>query len=98
MSKSNVLGANLLVQAASKDNALVQQLGQDVGDADTVRQIDGSHGMSLVLGLSGDDLQAEISNSLLDLVGDFDVSLETLRQGTGQNLANGSVQGVDELR
>lgn len=97
MAESDVLAANLLVKTTGEDDALVQELGQNIGDADAIGEEDGGHGVSLVLGLGGNDLEAEVSDGLLDLVGNLDVALEHLGHGARQDLADGGVQGVDEL-
>ncbi|KAI6768724.1 hypothetical protein HG531_010913 [Fusarium graminearum] len=98
VTESDVLGGNGLVNATSKDDTLTSQLGQNIGGANTLGQVDGSHGVSLVFGLGGNNLEAEVGDGLLDLVGDLNVALESLRQGLGEDLGQTGVKGVDELR
>lgn len=86
------------MNATSKDDTLTSQLGQNIGGANTLGQVDGSHGVSLVFGLGGNNLEAEVGDGLLDLVGDLNVALESLRQGLGEDLGQTGVKGVDELR
>lgn len=97
VAEPDVLCANLLVDAAGKDDALTEELGQDVRDGDALGQVDGRHGVGLILRLSRDYLEAHVRDGLLDPVRDLDVLAEALGQGLGQDLLEGRVEGVDEL-
>lgn len=97
MAEADVLGGNSLVDTAGEDDALVRQLGQDIRDLDALGEVDGRHGVRLVLRLRCDNLQTQVVDGLLDLVGDLDVLLEALGERLGQDLGQGSVQGADKL-
>jgi hypothetical protein len=69
VSKSNILGRDLLVQSTSEDDTLLQQVGENIRRRDAFGQIDGSHAVGLVLRLACELLEAEVSNGFLNLLG-----------------------------
>lgn len=97
VAEPDVLGGNLLVDAAGKDDVLLAQARQDLRDLDRLRQVDGGHAVRLVLGVRGDLLEAQLGDGGLDLVGRLLVLGEPLGQGHGEDLVEGRVQGVHEL-
>jgi hypothetical protein len=80
VAKADVLGSNLLVQTASKDNTTLHELGQNIRRSQTLGKVDGSHPVGLVLGLRGQLLETEVSDGLLDLLRCFAVSSEAVGQ------------------
>ena len=91
MSKPNILGDNLLVDATGKHDALLGEDGQEVGALDALGEVDGRHAVGLLVGVGGDLLEAEVGDGLLDLVGACLVGGEPLRDGLGQDLLEGGV-------
>jgi hypothetical protein len=69
VSESNVLGCDLLVQSTGEDDALLQQVGENVRRRNAFWQIDGGHAIGLVFRLACELLEAEVGNGLLDLLG-----------------------------
>lgn len=98
MAEADVLGDDLLVDAAGEHDALLGEDGQQVGTLDAVGEVDGGHAVSLLVRVGGNLLQAEVGDGLLDLVGPDLVPGEPLSQGPGQDLGQRGVQRVDELR
>lgn len=97
MTEADIPGSNLLVQTSCEDHTTLQQTGQDIRRGQTVGQVDGSHAVSLGVAV-GDNLgQAEVDNGGLDLVRSGLVESKALRHRAGGDLAEGGVQGVNEL-
>lgn len=94
---TNVLRCNLLVQTTSKDDALLQQVGENLRGCNALGQVNGGHAVGLVLRLGSKLLQTKVSNSLLDLLRCGLVVSKALLQRTRQNLLECSVQSVHEL-
>ena len=97
MTEADVLGGALLVQTGCEDDPALEQTGQDVGGGEALGQPDGGHGVGLVLGLGGELLEAEALDGGLDAGGGLGVDGEALGHGAGGDLAEGGVEGVDEL-
>ena len=97
MSETDVRRRNLLVQAAREDDAALAQSREDVRRRHALGQLDGRHGVGLVLGLGGQLGQAKLGNGGLDAVGRSGVGGEALGEGTGGDLRERSVQGAHEL-
>ena len=97
MSEPYILGCDFLVDTTSPNDTGLGQFRQQVGRLDRLGQIDGRHAVGLVLRLGGDLLEAEVGHGLLDAVRGLAVRGEALRKGLGQDLGEGSVEGVDKL-
>lgn len=97
MAETDVLGSDFLVQAGCKDDATLEQTGEDVGRDEAVGEIHGGHAVGLVLGLGGELGETEVLDGGLDAVRDLGVDGEALGHGTGGDLGQAGVQGVDEL-
>lgn len=97
MPEAHILGGNLLVQAAGEDDALLQQAGQELRGDGRLGQVDCRHAVRGVGGAGGELLEAELGDTRLDLLADGLVAREALREGAGEDLGEGGVEGVDEL-
>lgn len=97
MTEPDVLGSNLLVQTGREDGATLEDTGEDIGGRQTLRQVDGSHTVGLVLRLVSELTQAQVSDGGLDAVRDLGVRGEALRERTGGDLREGGVESMDEL-
>lgn len=98
MTKSNILGSDLLVQTASKDDTLLQQAGKDVWGRDPFRKVDSCHTGGLILGLRSNLLESKICDGFLDLLRCSFVGREVIVDRPGENLLEGSIEGVNQLR
>lgn len=96
MAEPDVLSSNLLVQASCKDDTPLKQSRQDISRNQTLRQVNGSHAMSLAFRAGSDLLQTKLGNSSLDLIRDLGVDSEAGGDING-DLGEGGVEGVDEL-
>jgi len=97
MTESDILSSNLLVQTSCEDNAALQQTGEDIWGSQTLRQVHGSHTVSLGIRVRGELLETELGDSSLNLIRGLGVNGETLGHGTRGDLAEGGVQSVNEL-
>lgn len=98
VAKADILCPNLLVDATSKHDALLGELGQDVGLRNLLGEVDGRHAVRLLVGVRSDLLKTKVRDGLLDPVRGRLVQRESLSDGSGEDLRQGSVESVDELR
>lgn len=96
MTKPDIPGGDLLVQASCENDTTLQQTRQNIGGSQTLGEIHGGHTMSLVLGTRGELLETELCNRSLDLIRDIGMLSEAFGDIVSE-LAKSSVQGVNEL-
>lgn len=97
VAETDVLGSDLLVQAAGEDDTPADELGQNLRRGQTLGQPNGGHAVGGVLGLCGDLLETELGDGVLHLLAGLLVHSEAVFQRDAEDLGERGVKGVDEL-
>lgn len=96
---TEVLGRNVLVQAAGNDDVALRELGDDVGGGDALRVADRAHAVRGDVAVQGHEAAAELLELVLDVLRDLPVLGETLleRELALGDLLEALAERVDEL-